>query len=173
VANADVLPYDYAEYARTMRRYLPAIERAFAERRWAATQGSSGSSATAATATTPLRVAIDRMEEAARGFGRERDAALAGAQVPKATLERTNRALMRVERALTRPQGLRTRPWFRNLIYAADENNGYANMALPSVNEAIRAGDLTLSTREIADLAARFDVAARALDDARAALALR
>jgi N-acetylated-alpha-linked acidic dipeptidase len=173
VANADVLPYDYVEYARTMRRYLPAIDRAFTDRRWATGQNSSASGVMPATGTTALRVSIDRMEEAARGFGRERDAALAGAPVPKSTLERTNRALLRVERALTRSQGLRTRPWFRNLIYAADENNGYANMALPSINEAIRAGDLTLTAREIADLAARFDVAARALDDARAALALR
>ena len=48
---------------------------------------------------------------------------------------------MQVERALTRPEGLKSRPWFRNLIYVADENNGYANMVLPSVNEAIRSGD--------------------------------
>ena len=52
-----------------------------------------------------------------------------------------------------RPQGLRTRPWFRNLIYVADENNGYANMAFPSVNEAIRANDEALTTAEIEDLA--------------------
>jgi N-acetylated-alpha-linked acidic dipeptidase len=173
VANADVLPYDYVEYARTMRRYLPAIDRAFTEHRWGAPSVSSGATASPALATAPLRSAIDRMEEAARGFARERDVALAGAPVSKTTLERTNHALLRVERALTRPQGLRTRPWFRNLIYAADENNGYANMALPSVNEAIRAGDPALSVQEIADLAMRFGVAARALDDARAALALR
>ena len=73
---------------------------------------------------------------------------------------------MQVERALTRPEGLRTRPWFRNLIYVADENNGYANMAFPSVNEAIRTGDAALTQREIDDLARRFDAASSALDDA-------
>jgi N-acetylated-alpha-linked acidic dipeptidase len=90
--------------------------------------------------------------------------------VSKSTLAETNRALLRVERALTRPEGLRTRPWFRNLIYVADEDNGYANMALPSINEAIRRGDAALTTREIADLANRFDDATRALSDARSAL---
>ena len=70
---------------------------------------------------------------------------------------------MQVERALIRPEGLRTRPWFRNLIYVADENNGYANMALPSVNEAIRANDETLTRNEIADLAARFTARRRRL----------
>jgi N-acetylated-alpha-linked acidic dipeptidase len=78
-----------------------------------------------------------------------------------------------VERALTRSEGLRTRPWVRGLIYAADENNGYSTMVIPSVNEAIRAGDRTLTAQEIADLATRFAAATRALDDATAALRQR
>ena len=158
VANADVLPYDYVEFARTMRRYLAPIDRAFIERHWSP-----------ANATAPLRVAIDRMEDSAAAFASARDAALAGG-VTRDALTETNRALLRVERAFTRAEGLRTRPWFRNLIYVADENNGYANMALPSINEAIRSGDAALAAREIADLGARFDAATRALADARRAL---
>ncbi len=80
---------------------------------------------------------------------------------------------MRVERALTRPEGLRTRPWFRSLIYVADENNGYANMPLPSVNEAIRANDERLTKAEVEDLTARFERAAQAVADARDALRSR
>ena len=80
---------------------------------------------------------------------------------------------MRVERALTRPEGLRTRPWFRSLVYVADENNGYANMPLPSVNEAIRANDARLTTTEVEDLTARFEGAAQAVADARDALRSR
>jgi N-acetylated-alpha-linked acidic dipeptidase len=156
VANADVLPYDYSEYAKTMRRYIPSIERAVSEHRW-----------NAPIAT--LRSAIDRFEREGAAFNAARDSALTGS-VPTPTLQRTNRALMQVERALIRPQGLRTRPWFRNLIYVADENNGYANMALPSINEAIRANDETLTRSEIDDLAARFTRAAQAVADARAAL---
>ena len=76
-----------------------------------------------------------------------------------------------VERALTRPAGLRTRPWYRSLIYVADEDNGYANMVFPSVNEAIRASDERLTADELADLTRRFDAATRALADAHAALA--
>ena len=57
-----------------------------------------------------------------------------------------------------------------NLIYAADENNGYADMVFPSVAEAIRSGDAALSAREVADLASRFRAAARALDEATAAV---
>jgi N-acetylated-alpha-linked acidic dipeptidase len=161
VANSDVLPYDYAEFARTMRPYLPRIDRAFADRHW-----SSDSP------TTQLRAAIDHMEATAVGFASARDAALASGHVGKSAVTETNRALLRVERALTRPEGLRSRPWFRNLIYVADEDNGYANMALPSVNEAIRRGDAALATREIADLATRFNEATRALADAQRAISV-
>ena len=87
-----------------------------------------------------------------------------------AAFARANAALLRVERALTRPAGLRTRPWMRNLIYAADEDNGYADVVFPSVVEAIRSGDRALVEREVADLATRFGAAARALDEGTAAL---
>jgi len=83
-----------------------------------------------------------------------------------ANLEEVNRALRRVERALTRPAGLHARPWVRSLTYASDENNGYADMAFPSIGEAVRAGDATLAEQEVADLASRFDAATAALRDA-------
>lgn len=159
LANADILPYDYVEYARTMRRYVDPIDRAISEHHWNAS-------------TTSLRAAIERLQQEGAAFNAERDSALAGTPAASA-LKRTNQALMQVERALTRPAGLRTRPWFRNLIYVADENNGYANMALPSVNEAIRAGDEVLTRTEIQDLASRFDSAAQALSEARTAIHAR
>jgi N-acetylated-alpha-linked acidic dipeptidase len=152
LANAEILPYDYVEFTRTMRAYLPAVERAITARHWQ-------------VSATTLGTAIDRMQRSAAAFGAVRDSVLTR-PVPGPTRKATNAALLRVERALTRPEGLRTRPWYRNLIYAADENNGYANIVFPSVNEAIRSGDATLTQREIDDLARRFEAAAAALDDA-------
>ena len=161
LANADVLPYDYVEYARTMRRYLPSLERAIA-------------AAGGGVDVAPLAAAFAGMETSARRFEAARDAALAGTSsgVPApATLRAANAALLGVERALTRPEGLRSRPWFRNLIYAADEDNGYATIVFPSISEALRRSDRALAQAELADLAARFDAASRKLDEARTALA--
>ncbi len=159
IANADVLPFDYVEFARTMRRYLPPIDRAVSEHHWT-------------VSTSALDTALDRLEKEGAAFNATRDSVLA-AGASGATLDRANRSLMLVERALTRPQGLRSRSWFRNLIYVADENNGYANMALPSINEAIRSGDESLTRSEIQDLATRFDAATQALAAARSALLQR
>ena len=102
------------------------------------------------------------MESAAVAFSAARDRALA-AQLPIATAKQVNSTLLGVERQLTRAQGLVTRPWFRNLVYASDENNGYSTMVLPSVNEAIRLGDETATARELTDIVQRFDAATRAL----------
>jgi N-acetylated-alpha-linked acidic dipeptidase len=158
LANADILPYDYVEFARTMRGYLPDMQKALAKAGWSDT-----------SMTTPLASAIDRMEQAATTFGTARDALLAKGTPPRATLTRVNGALLKVERSLTRTQGLRTRPWYRNLIYASDENNGYADMIFPSVGEAIRTGDRALAEHEITDLASRFDAATQAIKEATGA----
>src|SRR4051812_5647626 len=152
IANADILPYDYVEFARTMRRFGAQVEHAIADKHW--NVSSAG-----------LTAAMARMEDAGASFNAARDGALT-AQLPKATVTPVNAVLLEVERQLTRSQGLLTRPWFRNLIYAADENNGYATMVLPSVNEAIRIGDEKNVERELADLASRFDAATRALQRA-------
>ena len=160
LANADVLPYDYAEFARTIRQYVAVAERAARARGWELSLDT-------------LARAIDGMQRAAIDLARVRDSVLARSSVSKRGLERANAALLRVERSLTRREGLRTRPWYRGLIYAADENNGYSTMVLPSVNEAIRAGDRALASREVADLAARFAVATGALAAAAAALRAR
>lgn len=149
IANADVVPYDYVEFARTMRRFATQASQAIIEKHWNVSVDS-------------LTRSIGRMEEAASAFAAARDRALAN-QTSKPVLQRANAALLEVERQLTRPEGLVTRSWFRNLIYASDENNGYATMVFPSVGEAIRAGDPTIVAREVNDLATRFDAATRAL----------
>jgi N-acetylated-alpha-linked acidic dipeptidase len=157
LANAEVIPYDYVEFARTMQRYLPAIDRELTSHKWTAS-------------TDALRAVISGMEREAGAYSAARDRALASGTLPRERQVAVNAALLGVERALSRPEGLRTRPWFRNLIYVADENNGYANMVFPSVNEAIRANDEQLTTKEIADLAQRFEAATRAIVAARVAL---
>ncbi|MEO7522065.1 MAG: M20/M25/M40 family metallo-hydrolase, partial [Gemmatimonas sp.] len=157
VANADIIPYDYAEFARTMSRYLAPMHRAMLGKTWDT------------TSTRPLAAAITRLERSALAFATMRDKALA-ADIPKTVREAANRSLLSVERAFARPSGLKSRPWYRSLIYASDVDNGYATMSFPGVNEAIRDGDLALTNSEIADLTARFGVAADAVDQATRAL---
>jgi N-acetylated-alpha-linked acidic dipeptidase len=157
MANADVVPFDYVEYAHTMRGYIAPIDSATRAHGWS-------------VSTAALAQAIERMERAAAAFALARDSAIAAPGRHAAAFEAANRALLRVERALTRPEGLHDRSWYRSLIYAPDNDDGYADLALPSVNEAIRSGNRDLTAQEIADLAHRFDGATAALTAARSAL---
>ncbi len=149
IANADILPYDYVEFVRTMRRFGAQVGQAISDKHWKVSAAG-------------LAAAIGRMEDAALAFSAARDKSLT-AQLAPATAQQVNAKLLEVERQLTRPEGLVSRPWFRNLIYASDENNGYATMVLPSVNEAIRVGNETAVEGELTDLVQRFDAATRAL----------
>ena len=157
LANAEILPYDYVEFARDMRVHMATTQKNAAAKQW--TLDASA-----------LSASIDGLEHAATTFAAARDSVLAKGSPSKAVSARTNASLLLVERALTRPQGLKTRPWFRNLIYAADEDNGYSNMVFPSINEATRAGDQQLAQSEMNDLATRFTNATDALNKATAAL---
>ena len=164
LGQADLHPYDYVEFARTMRRYYGPINRGFVAKQWR-TDGP--------TATAGLAAAVDRFEVAAAAWARTRDSVLGAARPASATLATANARLREVEKALTRAEGLVGRPWYRNLIYVADIDNGYANMVFPSVNEAIRAADEARTRRELADLVQRFDAASGKLAEARAALGAR
>jgi N-acetylated-alpha-linked acidic dipeptidase len=171
LANADVLPYDYAEYARTLRGAVGPLGERVAQRARPPRGTAPRDSAWGAVRAADVTAAFDQMEAAARRFAATRDSALAAARPPApAALAAANEALKGVERALTRPEGLRTRPWFRNVVFAADEDNGYATVLFPAVAEAVRDGEAARARREVDDLAARVRAAAGRLDAARQAL---
>ncbi len=160
LANAEILPYDYVEFARTMRRYIAPLTRGMTAKGWSV------------AAVSPLADAIDHLERAAAQFATARDEVLSRGIARNAQVA-TNATLLKVERAFARPSGLKGRPWYRSLIYVADIDNGYSNMNFPGVNEAIREGDQARAMSELADLATRFDAAAALMDQARGQLVAR
>jgi N-acetylated-alpha-linked acidic dipeptidase len=154
LANAPVLPFDYVAFGAELTRLVAPLDSGSTKRGWT-------------VSTRALREALAHFTDAARGFATARDGARG--ELP-ARARRVNAALMQVERRLTRPQGLTSRPWYRSMQFASDLDNGYATMAFPSVNEAIRYADSATTERELADLVTRVDQARGALEQATAAL---
>jgi N-acetylated-alpha-linked acidic dipeptidase len=154
LANTDVLPLDYEAFGTELTRLVSQLDSGIVKRGWS-------------VSTSGLRDALTRFTASARAFAVARDST----RTPDASsLRAVNAALMQVERRLTRRQGLVSRPWYTSLQFASDLDNGYATMAFPSVNEAIRYADATTTERELADLVGRVDDARGALDQAAAAL---
>ena len=154
LANAPVLPLDYAAFGAELTRLVAPLDSGITKRGWS-------------VSTRALRDALARFTEAARSFATARDSARGA---PPVRARRVNAALMQVERRLTRPEGLTSRPWYRSVQFASDLDNGYATMAFPSVNEAIRYADSPTTERELTDLVTRVDQARGALEQATAAL---
>lgn len=158
LANAEILPYDYAAFGEEVgARWRTLRENAVA-------RGLLGSGA-----PDPLGAVLDGLAEEGRRFAAARDAYLAG-RVDRERSRAANRALMAVERQLTRPEGLAGRPWYRNLVFAADRMNGYATIALPSIAEAVADEDAQRVQTEIDDLAARVQAATARIVEATRAL---
>lgn len=129
LAEADVIPLDYAPYAAAIGRFATEVE------------GSRGKK----EEFVALRTAVAEMETAAKALNAARTAALeAGNAAETGAL---NQRLMRIERALLDPAGIPNRPWYRHQIYAPKHT--YAPELLPGVAEALEAGDETRARNQL------------------------
>jgi N-acetylated-alpha-linked acidic dipeptidase len=138
LANADVLPLDYAAYAGRIQEFIKGIDRRYA------------------TELAPARAAADRLVAAASSAARDMEAALTDGSAGA-----VNRRLIAAERAFLDPDGIPGRPWYRHQIYAPKFT--YAPELLPAVAEAVQAGNAPEVARQAKRLAAALDRAAGAL----------
>ncbi|HEU4699978.1 MAG TPA: M20/M25/M40 family metallo-hydrolase, partial [Gemmatimonadales bacterium] len=130
LAGADVLPYDYPALARRFAAAAEALHR-------------SADAHEAALPLDTLDAAIADLARAGAAFTALRDSLLAGSQPPAAATLATVNALLRdVEPQLVRPSGLPGRRGPRNLAFAEDIDNGYADIAFPGVAETLRRGEV-------------------------------
>jgi N-acetylated-alpha-linked acidic dipeptidase len=149
MADADVLPYDYEEYAKEIASYLDAAHKR-AEDKF----GEHG-------------LDFHAVDAAAHRFETAGVRILAKQKNPPPDATRLNQALRGAERAMLDPLGLPHRPWFRHMIYAPGEYTGYAAVVIPGVNEALDKGDRERVRQQLTALAAALDRAAKALEGYR------
>jgi len=161
MADANVLPYDYAAYASAIESYIQAAKRRAGDPSdrssslgWRASDGGLGS-----LDFVPAQAAAARFAAAAQKV-RSRQLAATG------DLAKLNLALRQTESALLSPEGLPNRPWYRHVIFAPGEFTGYAAVVIPGVNEAIDARDSKRAAQQLAVLADALDRAAHTLDSA-------
>jgi len=149
MADADVLPYDYAEYGKEIAVYIEAARRkadnAFGRQ--------SPSFAEAARAAHQFEQAGAKIMHRPQNPGND--------------WARLNQSLREAERALLIPEGLHNCPWFRHAIYAPGQYTGYAAVVIPGVNEAIDKHDLERTKQQIAVLAAALNRSAKVLEGSR------
>jgi N-acetylated-alpha-linked acidic dipeptidase len=157
LANADILPFDH----EALGAYLAAL----------VSRAERGSKSPALAGDfLRLRMAADGLAQASKRFNEIRDGRLAEG-TSSARLVSVNATIRRLEQQLTRTTGLVGRPFMRNLVFASDRDNGYANIPLPGINEAIRDHDQGRVKQEIGDLRQRIEAATLEMRMATVALA--
>lgn len=145
MANADVLPYDYQNYAEEILQYVQA-----AEKRAEEVFGEG------APDFTPALHAARRFMFAGHSIMQQPYAS--------SNVRELNSVLLAAERDLLLPNGLPKRPWFKHSIFAPADLKGYTASVIPGVNEAIENGDLSVATDQILELAKALNRAASRLE---------
>ena len=184
LADADILPFDFSNFAETVKKYLDELklllnskQEEIQEQNKELDEGVF--SATADPREThiappykeipphlnfaPLENASDSLTRAA---GRFKTAAATKNPSTKDRVKSLNRKLMQSERFMTSKEGLPGRPWFRHMIYAPGFYTGYGVKTLPGVREAIEQGDWKLAESEIIRAAAILEQEAALIDSA-------
>ena len=152
LANAELLPLDFTNFADTMRRYAGELDKLLQDRRAEVEERNRQLEEGVFTAIAdprrkfvppaveplpppldfkPLNAAVDALARAAERY----EKALAASSLRSAEL--VNGKLMEVERRLTDPAGLPGRPWFKHQIYAPGFYTGYSAKTIPMVREGI------------------------------------
>jgi N-acetylated-alpha-linked acidic dipeptidase len=179
LADAEVLPFDHAALARIVgkRATLLAAEVDAAIHAVTATEHASveveeGYGAGARTAMASLRRAADRLEERGRQFAAARDAALEAGPLDAHLAQQVNHELRSASLAFTSEAGLPGDRWSRQLLFAADPDNGYATLPLPAAHLALRSGDVVRTEARIRELSERLEACGQRLEAARSLLEL-
>jgi N-acetylated-alpha-linked acidic dipeptidase len=147
MADTDVLPYDYEEYAREVKAYIESAKRK------AGDNGLSGLDfSPALAATAKFAAAATHAHQLQTN--------------PPADIAEFNATLRGTETALLSPEGLPNRSWYKHTIYAPGEYTGYAAVVIPGVNEAIEAKDSARAAEQLTVLTHCLDKAAQTLETA-------
>ncbi|HEV2275535.1 MAG TPA: transferrin receptor-like dimerization domain-containing protein [Acidobacteriaceae bacterium] len=152
MADADVIPYQFTDFADTIHGYVGELKKLASGMRDQVKEKNEEISEGVYKAlydpkkqfippTTqplppyfnfaPLDQASDDLTRAAEDYDKALSAA--GDKLSPAA----NEDLLQTERLLTDPAGLPNRPWFENLIYAPGFYTGYGVKTMPGIREAI------------------------------------
>ena len=132
LANADVLPFDFAFYADNIRQFVAELRK---NNRAASGLDFAG---------------LDKSLGAFESAGKLLDREIGRVSFRRQGVVddgRLTRLLMMVERNWLSAEGIPGRPWFKHILYAARYT--YAHLELPGLTEAIEKGDWKVAAGQI------------------------
>ena len=160
LADADLLPFEFADFADTVQTYLKELKTLSQKMQDDIKERNKEIDEGVFKATddpkhplvappvemvpphlnfAPMENSVDALSRSAAEYRKALEHANAngGAVLASTSLAEVNKLLIETERKLTNPEGLSNRPWFKHQLYAPGFYTGYGVKTVPAVREAI------------------------------------
>jgi N-acetylated-alpha-linked acidic dipeptidase len=131
LANADLLPFDFASYASNVRQFVEELAKGKDMRQ---------------LDVTGVQKEIDAFEAAGKRLNESLNRKLASGKVEPKLAITLNHGMMQVERNWLNPDGIPGRPWFKHILYGARFT--YAHLELPGLTEAVENQDWPVAKQQ-------------------------
>jgi len=158
MSDADLLPFQFADFADDVKVYVREVEKFAAQQRdeiqernqkiqeglFEATADPRETWVTPKKEETPPHLNFAPLDNAVENLARssaeyqkalEKASANGGGALASASLQEVNGLLIQSERKLTTPEGLPGRFWYKHQLYAPGAYTGYSAKAIPAVRE--------------------------------------
>ena len=188
LADAEVLPYDFVDFADTVQKYTKDLEKLLADKQeeirernleldegvFKATFDPHRPTVAPAHEEVPPHLNFAPMENAGEMLTRsaaryqkalsQKQGGLSELQAE--TLRTLNAKLIESERKLTNEDGLPRRPWYKHLLYAPGVYSGYGVKTVPGVREGIEEKRYAEAEQEILRVAKALEKESALIDSA-------
>ena len=188
LADAEVLPYDFVDFADTVQKYTKDLQKLLADKQeeirernqeldegvFKATFDPRRPTVAPAHEEVPPHLNFAPMENAAEMLTRsaahyqkallQKQTGLS--EIQAETLRVLNAKLIDSERKLTSGDGLPRRPWYKHLLYAPGVYSGYGVKTVPGVREGIEQKRYSEAEQEILRVARALEQESELVDSA-------
>jgi len=196
IANADLLPFDYAPQYDAISKYESDLEKLLKDKQDEFTERNLELEEGALTATAdphktyvpppvetvppymnfaPMKNSLELLKKSSERYSKAlaKFQAAGTAEVPQSALDAVNADLLNISRLFLNEKGLPERPWFKNQIYAPGAYTGYGAKPVAAVREYMDQkkwkeadAQIPMVAQVIEAISAGIDKAADALDAA-------
>jgi N-acetylated-alpha-linked acidic dipeptidase len=195
IADADLLPFDYAPQSETIAKYESDLEKLLKDKQEEITERNQELQEGALTATAdphktfvpppaetvppfmnfaPMKNSLELLKKSAEHYSKALGKFNAASQqVSAPALDTVNTDLLGISRLFLNQKGLPERPWFKNQIYAPGAYTGYGAKPVAAVREYMDQkkwqeadGQIPMVAQVIENIAAGINKAAEDLESA-------
>jgi N-acetylated-alpha-linked acidic dipeptidase len=188
LADAEVLPYDFVDFADTVQKYSKDLQKLLSDKQEEIRERNQELEEGVFKATfdprrptvtpkheevpphinfAPMDNAVDKLTHSAERYHKalsQKQSGLSDMQMEK--LRELNAKLIASERKLTNDEGLPRRPWYKHLLYAPGVYSGYGVKTVPSVREGIEQKRYQEAEEEIVRVAKALEQESELIDSA-------